>query len=146
MRQIFSMARYMRDAAIDIERRTDKVVTHLLFLCFFPNDQSYNHWRGESFGFLPNELKPFKGKHGYPDLDFLHYHMIDCVTDSDAWSKSFKSKITEKGLAVPYLYESLFLKKMNLINCVLRKVCLILAARHFITRDEYYKILSSVGL
>ena len=146
MRQIFSMARDIKDYGWWLEKFSESIMYHLLYLCFFPDNISYSHWRNESFGFIPHDLVPFKGRHYYPDQEFIEYHLYDWLHDSDGLPKSFKYDIQKKGLVVPNTFDLVYWKSMEKVCNILKEVSALLAENHNITSDEYFSILTKYGL
>ena len=146
MKQIYSMARDLKDYGWWLEKYTEPLFFHLLYLCFYPSNISYQHWRGESYGFIPHSLSPFKGRHYYPDQEFIEYHLYDWLHDSDGLPKLFKDDIQKKGLIVPYTFDYVYWESIKKICGILKEVSSVLAMEHEITSDEYYAILSKYGL
>ena len=146
MGYIFSMAEYQREYARDLQAASRQLIFHLLYMCFYPSNIAYSHWKSESYGLLPAELRPFKGKHRFPNRKFLFHNLYDHIHDSDGLPKNFKHEVQKKGLMVPYTFDMVYWDLIKKIGGIISDVVDILVEDHAITDDEYYSVLGKYGL
>jgi hypothetical protein len=130
----------------ELRRYSGPLLNHLLFLVYFKNEPSYNHWRGEAFGFFPHFITRFKGSHKFPSLKFLEQSIFRWLSDSDAVPSHFKYTVAQKGLELPADFEVYFPEAILIVEEVLHEATKILAADHKIESFQFSKILRDFGL
>jgi hypothetical protein len=143
---INSMAESRYDMKGTLSRYTGELFDHLLLLIYFKGNPSYNHWRGECFGFLPQYLKVFKDSHRYPSLDFIEQWVYLHLIDSDGVFNAFRDRVGYKGLFLPLDFGQTYDRAMLKIGNILHKVCLILHEDHKILPEQFYAILDQYDL
>jgi hypothetical protein len=115
-------------------------------MVYFRGSSSYDHWRGESFGFLPHTISTFKGSKRYPKLDFIEQNLFLHCIDSDGVRRLFVDRVSKKGLSLPGDFQNTYWESVALVGRVLHEVSLVLYENHSILSEEYYGILDRFGL
>jgi len=145
---IHSMADTPSDIKMYLRFHIEVFVEHLLYLCLFPDNFSYDYWRKESHAYIPR-VPLLKGSKKIPALVFIRQHWYQWEMDGDGtvYENSFKDEARDKGLVIPSLYPVLFRKAMKeKIFPILEEISKVLAVKREISREEYYTILSRFGL
>jgi len=145
---IQSMAQYRETYRKDLMVLSDNLITHLLFLIYFPEEQSYNVWRNDSYDkFLPKELFRFKDTHRYPDLKFLKHNLYEYHIDTESWIPRFNYILDKKGLKHNEDVDTTIMGYLETtITGILEEACEILHRKKSISKNEYFDILSQYGL
>jgi hypothetical protein len=143
---IFSMSDSRKEMFFLLRENSGERILHLLLMAYFRDNPAYNHWRGESFGFIPHQLSTFKGSHRYPKIDFIEQNLFLHCIDSDGFIKLFRGLVSKKSLVLPSDFQDTYRQKIHLVGLVLHEVSIILAKDHAIEDYEYYGILSRHGL
>ena len=68
---INAMAEVQKEVERKLSGRTDKVITHLLYLCLAPNSTTVNHWIDEIYSFI-HDIEMLKGKNKYPKKEKIY--------------------------------------------------------------------------
>jgi hypothetical protein len=143
---IYSMSDSRKEMFFLLRENSDERILHLLLMAYFRDNPAYNHWRGESFGFIPHRLSTFKGSHRYPKIDFIEQNLYLHCIDSDGFVKLIRGLVNKKGLVLPSDFQDSYWKKILLVGRILHEVSIILARDHAIEDYEYYDILSRNSL
>jgi hypothetical protein len=144
-RFIYSMADSRQDMAHDLRRYSGPLMVHLLLLIYFSGEASYDHWRGEAFGFFPHSLVRFKGSSKFPNQEFLDKYLFRWLIDEGALLKHFAYKVLKEALPFPVGFEDTVGGSLKRVEAVLHEATGILAESHIITQEQFYGVLDKHG-
>jgi hypothetical protein len=146
MQWIFGMSDARADMVLRLGSNSANIIILLLLLYFFPCSPAKNHWRSETYGFIPR-MTTLKGTNRFPRIDFIEqYFYLWYMDNVPGISKEFRCRVAEEGLLFPEDYGDRRFRAFDTVKAVLHEVSLCLARDHSISKDDYFSLLDFYGL